>query len=214
MHLADGTVSNAICTTTAAISAGAVAFALSRVRNTASARNLLRAGAGAAIVFVAQMFDVPLFGGVGVHLVGAAFLTLLCGPALALVAMAVILTVQALALGDGGVTALGANIFNMGVVAVAVSYAFTFALRSRSLGLGATTARIAAASALSVMAAVVAMSLELVLSGTSAAETLALTLPAHAPFALFETAATVVLVVLAARAGAFRTARVPAGAGK
>lgn len=214
MHLADGTVSNAICTTTAAVSAGAVAFALSRVRNTASARNLLRAGAGAAIVFVAQMVDVPLFGGVGVHLVGAAFLTLLCGPALALLSMATILTVQAMALGDGGVSTLGANIFNMGVVAVAVSYAFTFPLRARALGVGATAARIAAASAFSVMAAVLAMSAELVLSGTSFAQTMAITLPAHAPFALFETAATVVLVVLAARVGAFRTSRVPAGAGK
>jgi cobalt/nickel transport system permease protein len=211
MHLADGTLANSMCTATAAVSAAAVAFTLARVRKDATRRNLLRAGIGAALVFGAQMFDVPLFAGVGVHLVGAAFLTFLAGPALALIAMALVITLQALLFGDGGVTTMGANILNMGVVGVATAYVVASALRTRRVGAGASLLIIAAASAASVLAAVAAMSIELALSGTAARETMAITMSAHAPFILFETAATVVLVIVAARLRAFDAAEASAG---
>lgn len=197
MHLADGTITNQICTITAVGSAVAVAFAAARVRPSRLSRvNLTRAAAGAAVVFGAQMIDVPLFGGVGVHLVGAAFLAALAGPALALISMALILTVQALLLNDGGVAALGANVFNMGVVAVGVSWVFLCMTRASVRGRGGEIAGVALASVASVMAAVAVMSFELALSGASVRETFALAMTAHAPFAAWETVVTPLLVAV------------------
>lgn len=194
MHLADGTISNQICTLTAAGSAVALAVAVSRVRPYLNRSHLTRAGIGAAAVFVAQMFDVPLFGGVGVHLVGAALLTVLAGPPLALLAMTLILAAQALFLGDGGVTALGANVFNMGVVAVAASAWLLRLTRASLFG-------VAVASAVSILAAVTAMSIELALSGTSPLATFSLTMGAHAPFAAWEVLLTAAAAVAARYAG-------------
>ncbi len=188
MHLADGTVANQICTVTTTASAAAMAFAVSRVRPCLNRPCLTRAALAAAVVFGAQMVDVPLFGGVGVHLIGAALLVALVGAPLALISMALILTAQALLLGDGGVAVLGANVFNMGVVAVGASWLVMRAAGASVSGRGGIMAGVAVASAVSVMAAVAAMSLELALSG--AGNALAATMPAHAPFAAWETLIT------------------------
>lgn len=206
MHLADGTISNQICTLTAAGSAVAVAVAVSRVRPYLNRSHLSRAAVGAAVVFVAQLFDVPLFGGVGVHLVGATLLAVLAGPPLALLAMTLILTAQALFLHDGGVTALGANVFSMGVVAVAASAWLLRLTRASVFG-------VALASAGSMLAAVVAMSVELALSGTSPLATFALALGAHAPFAAWEALLTTAIAFAAHQAGivALAPLRVRAG---
>src|SRR5678815_2850786 len=96
MHLASGTIDNYLCTATTAVSTATVIFAATRVRSIVTRERLLKAAAGAAMVLVAQMFDVPLFGGVVVHPIGAAFLTLLAGPELALLAMTAVIASQAL----------------------------------------------------------------------------------------------------------------------
>ena len=199
MHLANGTISNEICTVTAALSTGALIYAANRVRRTATRAQLAKAAIGAGIVFVAQMYDVPLFGAVKVHPIGAAFLTLLAGPALALLGMTAVLVVQALVLNDGGVTALGANVLNMAVVGVAVA---TLALRLSRTRSGNVVVAAALAAVSSVLAAVFVMSIELALSGTTLATALGLTMPAHAAFAVWETLTTLVLVVAARHAGA------------
>ena len=121
MHLANGTLANDVCTATAALSAGAVAYAVHRARASATPMRLVKAAIGTVIVFAAQAQDVTLFNNMTAHVIGAAFLVLLAGPALALIGMAAVVTAQALAFNDGGVTVLGANVLNMGVVAVAVS---------------------------------------------------------------------------------------------
>jgi cobalt/nickel transport system permease protein len=203
MHLADGTLANQICTITTVASAAALALVASRataVREPVDRSKLTRAAVGAALVFGAQMVDVPLFGAVPVHLIGAAFLTLLAGPALALFSMTAIVVVQALALNDGGVSTLGANVFNMGVIAVAVAAASLNLTRSRLGGRAGLYVGAAFASAASVLVAVTAMALELSLSGASARDTFLVVMSAHAPFAAFETAATLLFVVVGARA--------------
>jgi cobalt/nickel transport system permease protein len=197
MHLADGTLSNQICTLTALTSAAAVSYAVVRVRPWLNRANLTRAAIGAALVFGAQMVDVPLFGGVGVHLIGAALLVTLAGPPLALLAMALIIATQALFLADGGVAAMGANVMNMGVVAVGAAWVFMRATRASVGGRAGVMAGVALASAASVFAAVAAMAIELSLSGVPAGEAFALTMTAHAPFAAWETALTLGLVAIA-----------------
>jgi cobalt/nickel transport system permease protein len=198
MHLANGTVSNDICTITAVVSAAALAYAGFRVRATVTPAQVGKAVAGAAIVFVAQMIDVSWFGAVSVHMVGAAFLTLLAGPALALLAMASVIATQALVLHDGGITTLGANVLNMAVAGVGMAALVARFARLRFSGNAGLFAAASLSAAASVLAAVVAMTVELALSGTPVSSAFALTLSAHAPFVAWETAATAGFVLVAA----------------
>jgi len=73
-------------------------------------------GLAAAFCFMVQMLNLPIPGGTTGHATGAALVAILLGPAQALVAMTVALAVQAVVFGDGGITAFGANCFNMAFV--------------------------------------------------------------------------------------------------
>ena len=73
-------------------------------------------GVTAAFVFAAQMLNFPVAGGTSGHFLGAALAAILLGPWLACLTLAVVLGVQAFVFADGGITALGANILNMGVI--------------------------------------------------------------------------------------------------
>ena len=73
-------------------------------------------GVLAAFIFAVQMLNFPVAGGTSGHLLGAALAAILLGPWLACLVMAVVLTAQAFVFADGGITALGANILNMGVL--------------------------------------------------------------------------------------------------
>lgn len=199
MHLADGTITNDVCTLTAVLATVAVGYAARRAYATATPARLVKAAVGSGIVFLAQMWDVPLFGDVGVHLLGAAFLTLLAGPALALSGMTAVVVTQALALHDGGITALGANVLNMAVVGVCVAALALRTVRGRVGGSAGLAMAAALAGAASVLAATTAMTLELAASGTPALAAFGLTMPAHASFAAWETLTTLVLVAAAVR---------------
>jgi cobalt/nickel transport system permease protein len=76
----------------------------------------------AAGIFVAQMLNFPIGGGTTGHLVGAALAAILLGPYAGLIIITVILIIQSLLFGDGGVTALGLNVLNMGVVGCFVGW--------------------------------------------------------------------------------------------
>ena len=73
-------------------------------------------GVTAAFVFAAQMLNFPVAGGTSGHFLGAALAAVLLGPWLACLVLAVVLAVQAFVFADGGITALGANVLNMGVI--------------------------------------------------------------------------------------------------
>jgi cobalt/nickel transport system permease protein len=77
---------------------------------------------GAAFSFVIMMFNVPIPGGTTGHAVGAVLVAILLGPWAACIAVSVALIVQALLFGDGGITAIGANCFNMAVIMPFVGY--------------------------------------------------------------------------------------------
>ena len=76
----------------------------------------------ACFVFVIMMFNIPIPGGSTGHAVGGTLAAILLGPWAALIAITVALTVQAILFGDGGITALGANCFNMAFVLPFVGY--------------------------------------------------------------------------------------------
>ena len=89
--------------------------AASRTATSTSARVPLL-GVTAAFVFAAQMLNFPVAGGTSGHLLGAALAAVLLGPWLACLVLAVVLAAQAFVFADGGITALGANVLNMGVI--------------------------------------------------------------------------------------------------
>jgi cobalt/nickel transport system permease protein len=76
----------------------------------------------AAAVFAAQMLNWPIPGGTSAHFVGGAFAAIVLGPHLGALAVALVVAVQALVFGDGGVLALGANVWNMAIVQAYVGY--------------------------------------------------------------------------------------------
>jgi cobalt/nickel transport system permease protein len=80
-------------------------------------------GLAAAFIFAAQMLNFPVAGGTSGHLVGGVLTAILLGPSAAVLVMTCVLIVQCLMFADGGLMALGANIFNMGIVSVCGGYA-------------------------------------------------------------------------------------------
>ncbi len=69
-----------------------------------------------ALSFILMMFNLPIPDGTTAHIVGAVLIAIILGPYAATIALSVALLIQALLFGDGGITAYGANVFNMGVV--------------------------------------------------------------------------------------------------
>lgn len=170
MHIPDGFLSVIVSLALWAASAGVIAYALRQVNRDLGERQVPLMGVLAAAIFAGQMLNFTVAGGTSGHLMGAALAVILLGPWGATLVMATVVSVQALIFQDGGLLALGANIFNMGIVGVAVSY---FAYRSlrRVLGesrLGVFVAGFSAAW-LSIEIAALATGLELALSGTAPA---------------------------------------------
>lgn len=130
MHIPDGFLDAKTALTTAALSAAGLGYALGRVRHELPPRRVPLLGLSAAFLFAAQMVNFPVAGGTSGHLIGAALVAALLGPSAAVVVLATVLIVQCFLFADGGILALGANIFNMGLVATIVGYTvFHFAQR-------------------------------------------------------------------------------------
>lgn len=117
MHIPDGFVNGTTAAATGVVSAGAVAYALKAGRDHLDDRQVPVVGVTAAFVFAAQMINFPVGLGTTGHLIGGALAAVLLGPWMACLVLAVVLLVQALGFADGGITALGANVLLMGVVA-------------------------------------------------------------------------------------------------
>ena len=101
---------------TGALSAVGLGTALRHVSKKLPPKRVPLLGLGAAFVFAAQMLNFPVAGGTSGHVVGAVLIAALLGPSAAVVVLSAVLVVQCFVFGDGGVTALGANILNMGLI--------------------------------------------------------------------------------------------------
>jgi cobalt/nickel transport system permease protein len=144
--------------------AACVAIGLRRANSELDERRVPLLGVTAAFIFAAQMLNFPVAGGTSGHFLGAALAAILLGPWLACLVMAVVLGVQAFVFADGGITALGANILNMGVIgALLVGGLITAA---KAVAPKAILAISAAGAWLAVMAGATATACELALSGT------------------------------------------------
>lgn len=123
MHMADALISPAVGGAMWATTAGLAAYAAKKVQNDLDDRKIPLMGVLGAFVFAAQMinFTIPGTGSSG-HLGGGMLLAILLGPQAAFLTMASILTIQALFFADGGILALGSNIFNMGFLTCFLAY--------------------------------------------------------------------------------------------
>jgi len=117
MHIPDGFLDPATCLVTALVSIAAIGYALRRIRVSQGGRLVPLMGVMAAGIFAAQMVNVPLVGAqASGHLIGGVLAAVVLGPLGGAVALSAVLVVQCLLFGDGGVTALGANVLNMAVI--------------------------------------------------------------------------------------------------
>lgn len=127
MHMADALISPPVGAVMWAASAATTAYCAKRLREEADTSRIPLMGVSGAFVFAAQMvnFTIPGTGSSG-HLGGGLLLAVLLGPEAAFLVMASVLTIQALFFADGGLLALGANIFNLGALPAFLAYALVY----------------------------------------------------------------------------------------
>lgn len=207
MHMADALISPAVGGTMWAASGAAVIYSATRVRKTLDQSRIPLMGIAGAFVFAGQMlnFTIPGTGSSG-HLVGALMLAILLGPEAAFLVMASILAVQALFFADGGLLALGCNIFNMGVIPIFIAYPLVY---RPIVGRGAKPAawRIVtgglAASIIGLQLGALAVVLQTTLSGVSElpfGTFLLLMLPIHLAIGAIEGLVTAVVILFVRQA--------------
>jgi cobalt/nickel transport system permease protein len=166
MHIPDGFLSLPIALFCWGAAIVLVAIAIRRTRDQLGERQVPLMGVMAAFIFAAQMINFPVAGGTSGHLLGGALAAITLGPWAGMLVMASVIGVQGLLFQDGGLVVMGANILNMGLLTVLIGYGLYRGVAGQSRGVRLTVAGVAAW--LSVMAAALATSLELWLSGTSA----------------------------------------------
>ena len=170
MHIPDGFLSVLVSIILWIISILVVGYALRRVGKDLGERQVPLMGILAAAIFAGQMLNFSVSGGTSGHLMGAAIATILLGPWAGVLVLTCVVSIQALIFQDGGLLALGANIFNMGIVGVAVSY-FAYTTLQKILGKNKWGIFISGfvAAWLSIFIASLCAALQLALSGTSPA---------------------------------------------
>jgi cobalt/nickel transport system permease protein len=167
MHVPDGFLSNEVAVAAAIPAIAAVGYGLRRAEVDLDDRRVPLLGVTAAFVFAAQMLNFPVAGGTSGHFLGAALAAILLGPWLAGLVLAVVLLVQAFVFADGGITALGANVFNMGVIGGIVVGGLMLAARKALPNTRGALLSVAAGGAwLAVVAGAAACAVELAVSGT------------------------------------------------
>src|ERR1700733_15801300 len=190
MHIPDNFLSPPVWATFDAIAIPAVGLMVRQAGRQLDETRIPLLGVMGAFVFAAQMINFPVGVGTSGHLVGGALLACTLGPAPAVLVMTVIIAIQAFVFQDGGVLALGANVFNMAVVGVLAGY-WPFHL----WGASRRRASIFAGAFLSVLVSGSLALGELLISGVAMPRVLAITsLGFFAVNALLEGAITVSVI--------------------
>jgi cobalamin biosynthesis protein CbiM len=122
MHIPDGFIDIPTSAAFGTLALAGTAIALKKAKSEVDDRTAPMAGLTAVFIFAVQMLNFPVAAGTSGHLLGGALAMVLVGPYAASLAITVVLGVQALLFADGGLTALGLNVFNLSVIAVLVSF--------------------------------------------------------------------------------------------
>jgi len=134
MHIPDGFLSIPVWGTMDAIALPSIAYLARRAQREFDHHKIPLMGVMGAFIFAAQLINFPVGGGTSAHLVGGALLAFTLGPAAASIVMTAILATQAVIFQDGGLLALGANVFNMAITGVVAGYLPYMLLRGRRAG--------------------------------------------------------------------------------
>jgi cobalt/nickel transport system permease protein len=132
MHIPDGYLSPSTCAALYALAVAGWYAALKRVRRVLATRTIPLISVSAAFSFVIMMFNIPLPGGTSGHALGVTVAAIVLGPSGSILAVSTALAIQALFFGDGGITTLGANCFNMAIVGSVVAYGVYHLVAGRS----------------------------------------------------------------------------------
>jgi cobalt/nickel transport system permease protein len=170
MHIPDGFLSLGVSIFFWLVSIIVIGLALKNFNKELNDKKIPLMGILAAAIFAGQMLNFSVTGGTSGHLLGAALATILVGPWSAVIVMTAVVSTQAIIFQDGGILALGGNLFNMAIAGVAVSYGFYQLIQrfSRGKTWGIFGGSIVAAWA-SIFIAALSAAIMLALSGTSPA---------------------------------------------
>jgi cobalt/nickel transport system permease protein len=134
MHIPDGYLSPQTYVPLYIIFIAIIGAAIRKVKKKLTTKIIPFLGMSAAFSFLIMMFNIPVPGGTTGHAVGAALIALLFGPWIAIVSVSVAIILQAFVFGDGGITAIGANCFNMAIVMPFIAYGVFKLINQHSVG--------------------------------------------------------------------------------
>ena len=167
MHIPDGFLSTPVWSSTWLLSAGGISYCVKKTKQSLKGKMVPLMGVMSAFIFAAQMINFPVAGGTSGHLLGGVLAAVLLGPYAGAVVITCVLVVQSLLFQDGGITALGANIFNMSLVGTIGGYSVYYMItklikNNKGVMIGA-----AVSAWLSVIMASSACAVQLAFSGTT-----------------------------------------------
>lgn len=165
MHIPENFLSIPVAVVCWLITVGTLRVAISKTNKTLGERQIPLMGVMAAFIFAAQMINFPIFGGTSGHLLGGVLAAIMLGPWAAMIVMTAVIAVQALLFQDGGMSVMGANILNMGLVTAAIGYGLYRSAFNQSKLVKLSVAGFAAW--LSVVAGALFASLQIWLSGNA-----------------------------------------------
>lgn len=199
MHMADALISPAVGATMWAATAATTAYCAKKVRDEGDPAKTPLMGVTGAFIFAAQMlnFSIPGTGSSG-HLGGGLILAILLGPEAAFLVIASVLAVQALFFADGGLLALGCNIFNLGFFPAFLAYPFVY---KKIVGAEPGRVRLVTGAVLGALVGLTAGALGVVLQTTASGVSelpfqtfIAVMLPIHLAIGLVEGLVTAAVV--------------------
>jgi cobalt/nickel transport system permease protein len=161
MHIPDGYLSPQTYVVLDAAIIPIWVVAARKVKKSLKTKQIPLMALGAAFAFIIMMFNVPVIGGSTGHAVGGTLIAIVLGPWAACISISVALVIQALVFGDGGITALGANVINMAVILPFVGYYLYRLLTGETLSTTRRTISAGVAAYVAIVAAAVCAGIEL-----------------------------------------------------
>jgi len=165
LHIPDGFLSVIIAVIFWIITAAAVGVAITKTNKTLGEKQVPLMGIMAAFIFAAQMLNFPVLGGTSGHFLGGALAAIVLGPWAGILVMTAVIALQGLLFQDGGLLAMGANIFNMGLLTAMIGYGLYRSALNQNKTVRLAVAGVAAW--LSTVASALTASLQLWLSGAT-----------------------------------------------
>ena len=194
MHIPDSMLQGNVCPVTAVVSAAGIAVAAYCARHSRTSAS--RFAAVTALLFAGQMMNFPIMNGTSGHLLGGVMAATLLGTPLGVLSVALVVVIQSLVFADGGVTVLGANLFNMAIIGAGVGGLLRSALAARWRSTAGSIMATAVAAWVSIVLAALAVSIELAVDGQIAfSRVVAAMVGTHALIGLGEAAITVAVCV-------------------